>query len=562
MKKFTLLYFFLFINYSAFSQSDCGFPLSTTVTDGNNISAVINNSGNLFFDGQNAGFFQSQIQPEPAPTIYSSGFWFGGLSPDGSIKTAACLYGHLNGNKSDYYAGPVLNNTTTNLETCSNWDKIWKITRSEIDAHRNDFSDNGFIDNPIPSIYSWPANSNPHFETIEGFTLPENDPSLAPFFDEDEDGIYNPDNGDFPLPNNVDITKIPEEITYCLLNDVGGVHSISNSDHLGLQIGQTTYSFSCDVQNSLDNTLFFSLQYTNKSSIPIDSFHFSYFTEPDLGCLEDDFIGSAPNHNSFFFYNSDNIDGNDDGICNYSLVGFGENPPVQTVTFLNESLDNFLVYYFFGTGGGFTSLSFPSEFYNAMTGRWTDGSPLEFGGNGFLQNTIPVDHLYPDDPNDANGWSMVSEASENADYRGVGSTQLTNLAPNESNRIDLAFIYVREEGASNLDNVTNMYATIDDIQSRYDNQFENGCLNTTVTEIIEDKIKVFPNPTDGFLTLILPDDSFRLVEVYNVSGDLLKTEKIGAQKTTQLNLHGLAKGIYFLKITNKQQSFLKKISLF
>ena len=78
----------------------------------------------------------------------------------------------------------------------------------------------------------------------------------------------------------------------------------------------------------------------NYSTEPADSFTLAMYIDFDLGCYRDDYIGCHPATNTVFGYNRTNTDlaaASCDGV-----LSFGDNPPVQAVTFLNKGLDYFI----------------------------------------------------------------------------------------------------------------------------------------------------------------------------------------------------------------------------
>lgn len=76
-----------------------------------------------------------------------------------------------------------------------------------------------------------------------------------------------------------------------------------------------------------------------------------------------------------------------------------------------------------------------------------------------------------------------------------------------------------------------------------------------------DAIIAFPNPSADFLTLNLPenDDNYE-ISFTDLSGRFFKVEEVFKKENTLvLNISNLSAGIYFLKMSNKKASFLKKV---
>ena len=471
-RSFTLFLLLSFISWNGQAQ-DCLPPTAGDHLHGNNVRAFISGGGGLFFDGSDAGF---QVPaPEPLHTIFAQGLWLGGIDPGGNLKIAAQTYGRAQ-NESDYFAGPLNEMGATDAGTCQDWDRIWSVFRYQVEAHLQDFADNGAIDNPIPEIMGWPGKGNPHFAGIYGFGLPPAEEGLAPFFDQNGDGVYDPMAGDYPMIKQSAV--LPEQITWSIFNDAGGIHTQSQGNPLQVEVHLTTWAFNCSDNPQLNNTIFTSYKVINRGIEPLDSTQLALWTDFDLGCHTDDFFGSAPELNSYVVYNQDN---EDDLNCPSGVNGYGENPPVQAVTVLNKSLTSSMYYVnpsFTDPPAGVTDPNTAIEFYRYMTGSWRDGTPLTFGGDGYdpsLSNPV-TSFAFPGDPNDPNDWSAYSEELFSpADRRAINSVALGMLPPGGVVEVDFGYSFFREEGADFLENVTAMYAGIEALQGWYDDKFETAC---------------------------------------------------------------------------------------
>ncbi|MCO6480566.1 MAG: T9SS type A sorting domain-containing protein [Phaeodactylibacter sp.] len=458
----------------AYGQQHCFQPRGQEVLNGNNVRTVILNGGDLFWDGDN-GRFQVPYQPGGPGTIFAQGLWLGAIAPGGNLRVAAQSYGRGNG-QADYWAGPLNEEGLTSEEACNNWDRAFSVLRHQIETHIADFEDNGVIDNPIPEIMGWPGLGNPHFSGIYGFELPDAPQGLAPFADEDGDGLYDPLAGDYPMTPNSAV--IPGQITWVVFNDNGNIHTESSGDPLQVEVQLTSWAFDCSDNAQLNNTIFVSYKLINRGAEPLDSLHLGLWTDFDLGCHTDDFMGSAPGLNTFFAYNSDNEDGPG---CPLGLPSYGQNPPVQAITVLNNDLSYLMYYENPGAIAPPPAVTDPNagiEFYRYLTGHWRDGTPLTSGGSGYdptLSNPV-ANFAFPGDPNNPAEWSALSAGlADAADQRAIGSVFLGELLPGAVSEVDFGYTFFREEGADFLGNVTAMYEGIPLLQSWYDNNFETAC---------------------------------------------------------------------------------------
>ena len=80
---------------------------------------------------------------------------------------------------------------------------------------------------------------------------------------------------------------------------------------------------------------------------------------------------------------------------------------------------------------------------------------------------------------------------------------------------------------------------------------------TNLNEVYFKSLKVFPNPTTSNSIQIVSDASFSDVKMYSVLGELVRYKK--GLKTNYIELKGLEKGIYILKISSDRKSIQRNI---
>ncbi|MCR9051903.1 MAG: T9SS type A sorting domain-containing protein [Phaeodactylibacter xiamenensis] len=448
-------------------NAQCGPPENMSDLFGNEIQARITTGGDLFWDGNDARFRITSTPGMPS-TIFAEGLWLGGIDPAGNLKVSAQTYGRASG-ESDYFPGPLPSGGAIDADACANWDRTWSVRRYEIEAHLADFADNGTVDTPQPAILEWPGKGNPYFEEAFGFPLPNDEHGLAPFADTDGDGLYDPMAGDYPALEEVAVT--PEQMIWSVFNDAGDVHGQTLGNPLNMEIQRTSWAVSCGG-SILDRTVFVQYQLINRGVELLDSLRFAIWTDFDLGCYTDDYVGSAPEYNAFFVYNDNPIDQNP---CPQGVDSFGENPPVQSSVILSHPLSSYILF----TGGngppGTSNPGQPTSYYHYMNGRWLDDTPITVGGNGYMSSTEETTFMFPDDPNDPEGWSLYSEQLMGRDWRGVGGVRLGSLSPNESVTVATARLYTRVPGNDFLENVSAMYGELDALHEAYANGFEDAC---------------------------------------------------------------------------------------
>jgi len=456
----------------AFGQ--CGPPEALDALHANAIRATVTSGGDAFFSGRDPGF-QITDEPDLPHTIFAEGLWLSAQHPSGSLRVAAQTYGRAAG-RSDYAPGPIpVAGVAPDSQVCRNWDRLWSVTALDIMGHRSDFADNNEIDEPIEAIFRWPGQGNPYFEELNGFPLPEGDRGFAPFTDTDGDGIYDPSQGDYPSVPQTE--AVPAQIVWSVFNDLALPHEESGGMPLGVEVQRTYWALNCSDNPQLNHTIFANYRLVNRSLMDLSNVKMGLWSDPDLGCYLDDNIGSSPERNTFFTYNVDNTDGQPGADCPGQVPTFGDNPPVQAVTFLNAPLDYYM-YYLNAADNvplGMTNPDNALEFDHLLSGRFRDGSPLTLGGDGYGENGQPTSHVFPGDPVDPLAWSIRSEDLPPGDRRNIGTTLVGPLPPGASFELEVGYTYLREEGADFLGNVSAMYEAVDQLQSWHNTGYEGVC---------------------------------------------------------------------------------------
>ncbi|MCD6092056.1 MAG: T9SS type A sorting domain-containing protein, partial [Bacteroidales bacterium] len=73
--------------------------------------------------------------------------------------------------------------------------------------------------------------------------------------------------------------------------------------------------------------------------------------------------------------------------------------------------------------------------------------------------------------------------------------------------------------------------------------------------------KVFPNPTREYLKIQLekPLENNAFLQLKNITGNTVLSQSVGNKTQIELQLKGISKGIYFLQISNGEDTFVQKI---
>lgn len=428
-----LTLFFLFSCFIQISAQNCDGGIAQLGLNENNVDARLNTTGNIWWDGSGDPGYEF-----PAGSgkhlFFSGGLWIGGVDAGGNLKLAAQTYGTSNG-EFDYFPGPIdPQSGTVSDNDCWNWDRFFLANRADNELLQSDFNDNGQINNPIPtSIKRWPAQGNPFFEDEFGFPLPEK--SMAPFVDQNQDGFYDPETGDYPKIKG-------SSAVWWVYNDIGNIHSQSNGDPLRMEIQALAYAY--DQGNDLiTNASFYEFKLIHYGFESISNYYTSFWTDPDLGCSNDDLIGCHPPSNLAYVYNSSS---NDD--CGAS--GYGSDVPIVGIKVLESNITSdgmmsgFSHYYRNNSSPpplpGTWDPQSAQETYNYMQGLWADGLPLSQGGNGYDFNADPYPFAFDNSLIDGTPWTECTAGLPDGDRRFLMNFGPITLIPGQVQQLNLAVV--------------------------------------------------------------------------------------------------------------------------
>ncbi len=506
--------------------ANCSPPTTSTFLELNNVRAMIHTAGNLWqVPGQN--LCQYEIPKNSGiMALFTSALWLGGTDVNGQLKLAALRYR----NGQDYWTGPLSQGPAeTNWDNCNKYDKHFITTQDQIrefdawyQAGLNDAA-NGtstqtelFPNYEVPEIIkTWPA----HGDVSQG-----QDHYLAPFFDRNDDGNYNWEDGDYPWHDIHKTKECSSERTVSLygdinfwwvMNDKGNIHTETGADPIGMEIRAQAFAFSSN--DEINNMTFYNYELINRGTQTLYNTYFGCFTDGALGDPLDDYVGCDVNRGLGYYYNGDNFDGDNSGF-----FGYGNSPPAVGVDFFegpyqdNDNIDNafgigpdealngigygdgiidnerfgmrkFLYYSNLGSGNpNQTDPISASDYYNYLRGFWKDGTPFYYGGSGHISDpeadpTIPCDFMFPGDT-DPLGWGTggipqplwTEQTANNPPYdrRFVQSAGPFILKPGAVNNITVGVAWARFLGGDPFASVEALQRADDKAQALFENCFK------------------------------------------------------------------------------------------
>ena len=421
---------------------------------------------------------------------------------------------------------------------------IVRVTKAEIESHKTNYSLPNYT---VPaSILDWPAVG----DSAAGIAI-----DLAPFFDFNNNGCYDPQNGDYPIIKG-------DEAIYWINHP--------NIQNLELEYHWMMYAFA-DTSAALDQTIFLDYTIVNRANLPQDSMKVGFFLDADLGNPADDYVGCDSVNNIMYSYNGTLFDS---GLG--AIRGYGNNTPAVGVKFTSDPMET-MVYYNIGAASNGDPTT-KQHWLNYMNAKWKNGQNVKYGGDGFNSSgvsSINTTHMYTGDPFARIGWTELDPGAaqvSNApgDRRLFGSVPYFSLQPNERKTIEIALGFGRTndttsqiaQNVSELINVLNgasihnaginlpvlTFATNDTCNSV-----------TSIQDIIalnSGTLSVFPVPSSGELT-IEGLEQMRLIEVYDMKGAKVMAMPT-RQNRVQISLSDYRDGFYLIRVQLHDNTWMMK----
>ena len=504
----------------------------------NSIKMWISNYGegshDPFTDG---GGLYYPISSNPGKTlVFSDGlFWMGKIGND--------LYASGNSKLSGVTPGTVENDSSTGFNKNKfrvykikpEWNKLPPGTKR--DEFQTDFNE-------------WPADIG------------------APFFDLDYDGKYN---SAFDQPE-----IFGDEMLWTVFHDEPYAIFIVGPyiPETGMEIQSTVYAF--NKTNLFNYVIFKKYKLINKGMQTIDSMYFSYYSDPDVGAPDNDYVGSDSALSLAYAYNASSTDtvyGSHPPAVGYALL---QGPVIKSSIEDSAFSDNKII-------AGYKNLdatSFQFSVAGYCPGRPCEDNSWEYWNHirGLLWNGTPLINpitgkptKFPlnGDPYRQTGWYEGDgwpDGLSPEDMQMMLNTGPFTMAPGDTQEVVYAILV--GQGSSNTRSVEELKLMVPKLQYFHKNYLP------PMPEMKEEKKQLdfkltqnYPNPFNSS-TIVhyqIPLDSRVTVKVFDVLGNevaVLKDEYQNAgDYDAVFNAENLASGLYILNISAREFFSSKKMIL-
>lgn len=521
--------------------------------------------------------------------VFAGSLWIAAKNANQTLLVAAQTYRQTQTLGVSFWPGPLGtgNNVGTNMQTCQVYDRIWKVRQSEIELHKTQFNQVGY---QMPTaIAEWPANGRAGtFEAQQ----------LAPFVDLNNNDIYEPQLGEYPR-------VVGDEASWHVYNAMGNI-SGTGTPPIGIEIQEENFAFS--GTSLLNQAVFFRHKIINRSNNTYDSVYTGMFLDPDIGGGSDDFVGCDVGRNLGYAYNGDNNDN--------ASGGYGLNPPTFGLLQLegpfsapNDGIDNdrdgqtdemhtdcdgnlqperiamtsFRTFNNDATVSGNPTVA--RHVMQYLSGYWKDGSPMSFGGSGYLgslgSTNVPYSFAYPGN-SDPNGWGYVyaggtatappfnwtehqnggtTPANTPGDRRFVMSNGKIQMLPGAVQVLTYAGMWGRDSLSTDSAAAFNQLLAVSDyVQQQYNNCFL--ALPSSLPKATISPWTVYPNPVEDGRIYVKGDfDLSQPIQVTLVDMQGRKQQiTLAATESDRLSLTTQAQtGLYLIEIKQGGQRKLEKV---
>jgi len=393
----------------------------------------------------------------------------------------------------------------------------------------------------------------------------------APFIDNDNDGIYNPEIDEPARRGDEMLWWSNHTVDFATTLFVYG----SAGDKL--EIKTSVWA----EQMEFPDVIYKQYLFINKGEKALEDFYFGYWSDPDVGFSMDDFAGCDSTIQMAYAYNGDNYD-DDMYLSQPPAVGYLllDGPiihaaPNDTARFNGEKRVGYknidMSAFAFYTNGD-TVYSDPDlgvysgsiQMYNNLTG-------VNWAGLAFVNPHTNVETKFPisGDPVQQHGWYEGGGwpgGFSPGDRRILLSAGPFNLAAGDTNCATIAVM--NAVGGNRIESVSKLkYLGLQIKNNWLSGQITNMGNNSNFVPEEYQLAQNYPNPFNPstVIEFSLPEQANVQLEVFNILGekvaDLVNTEMQPGVHKVDFNGEGLASGLYIYRLTAGDVNLVRKMML-
>lgn len=546
--------------------------------DINQVSASLGSKGDFFNTNANIDVTGYNVPKRRSAgpilnTILNQNLWIGGVGLGQQLHQSGQTHPSFSLSGQTYQAGLLNAQGQIDSSSLGKMDRVWKINRFDVETFKQAWQQgrvqNGQYQPPI-DIRQWPGNR------------PGSNELLAPFFDANNDGIYNYLQGDYPLIKG-------DQALWWVFNDRSPLRVSGQA--LGIEMQCMAFAYLCEQATTGDTII----NYTTFYDVKIVNRSLNSYTQTYLGTYLDGHFSGSNSHEDYRM----DVDGNGLYFFHPFNLGssYGQNPPAQGLYLLKgpsadaaDGIDNnrnglidepgerFGISTFMVTEQNGQNINLPLQdfqFYNYSRGLWKDSTALVFGGYGYpgtpQSTSIPAKFMFPSS-SDPNGWGIggsinnpvvapfnwtngfLSGPNTPADRRGIAGLGPLTFAPGQALELTYALIFSRGNSATaqgSVDRLLQHDAPL--IRQWYAQNNFPSCLDLTTVGINERRMqtlnaRIYPNPIQNLWQVELPEAGEATLELYDMQGRRLRQQQLEGATTHQFNSSDLSAGTYLVRI--------------
>jgi len=516
MKKQFLLSFLACLFYCNVNYAQAPFNTTDSVNI-NNINANVMVHGDMWWnipEQAYACFFPNGTHKN---IQFAAALWMSGYDAGSHLHVAAQTY-RQNGN--DYWPGPLDTGDTLTYTTSSNWAKIWKVNRTDIQYFQS--LPTHTTTNTPQAILTWPGNGNANAQGNGGASLTITS-DMAPFIDLNGNGIYEPLSGEYP-----DIKG--DQALWWVFSDNGPTHNQTNGKPLGVEVHAMSYAYKRGTL--IDDVVYYDYTIVNKSAKNYSNFRAALFDDVDLGWYADNYLGFDSTWRMGIGYNGTNCSGCSAGN---PVNSYGLNPPQVAVTMVVLPGDAGTSYvpvgsftYFNNNGSIIGNPAVDTEYNNYMRSKLRNGQHFtdDFSGRGIPSvgygSGPDCNYVFPGNPSDTNQWSECVCNDDPDDVRFVLSSNDFTLNAGSTAHMVLALIVADSAGGCGATSFDSIRVVADTAWNIYYNP--PPLIPSAVANIANDNsVTIYPNPANDklYITNSRNNTAAATIIIYNVLGQAI-----------------------------------------